>query len=255
MRHLIRIITILGLSLLPFMAQAAGNESCLRKEVDIDVGNKASLQRGAKWFANYCMSCHSAGYQRYSQLARDLDLTDRQVSEHLVFTTDVNGAPTKLGEHMKVPMTDAYAKEAFGTVPPNLSLTARVRGAQWLYNYLQGFYLDESRTTGVNNICFKDVGMPHVLWELQGWQVPKYDTRMKNGKEERYISDLIAVVDDPQLAEEYDKISKDLVTFMVYLSEPAQLERKRLGIWVLLFMFVFFLVAYYLKKEYWRDVS
>ena len=171
-------------------AFAAGSSEYIH-EFTPDTTNKASLQRGARLFVNYCMSCHSAGYHRYSHLARDLHLSERQVQENLIFTTDENGAPTKPGALMVVPMTDRYAKEAFGTVPPNLSLASRVRGASWLYSYLKGFYLDESRELiGVNNTVFPDVGMPHVLWDLQGFQVPVYKTEKRGGAEIRKIERL-----------------------------------------------------------------
>ncbi|MDH3451665.1 MAG: cytochrome c1, partial [Gammaproteobacteria bacterium] len=182
-------------------------------------------------------------------------LSERQVQKNLIFTTDENGAPTKPGALMAVPMTDKYANEAFGTVPPNLSLVSRVRGASWLYSYLKGFYLDESREPiGVNNTVFPDVGMPHVLWELQGFQVPVYEIERTAGGETRKIERLEIAVPGEQSAEEYARTVADLVNFLVYLGEPARLERQRLGIWVILFLAAFTLIAYFLKREYWKDV-
>ena len=254
-------ILILTLALWSFASYAAGgNEWCQKKAFTPDIANKASLQRGAKTFVNYCMSCHSAGYQRYSQLARDLDLTWEQVEENLIFTTQEDGEPTKMGEHMKVPMTESYAKSAFGTVPTNLSLIARVRGPDWIYNYLQSFYLDESRPFGVNNACFKDVSMPHVLWDLQGWQLAEWDSKADENypddrsKDTPYIAKLLPVVEDQQNAQKYDATVKDLVNFMVYLSDPGKLKRQDIGFWVIMFLIVLAIVTYYLKKEYWRDV-
>ena len=236
-------------------ALAAGGGSQFIEQYTPDTTNKASLQRGARTFVNYCMSCHSAGYHRYSHLARDLHLSERQVQENLIFTTDENGVPTKPGELMVVPMTEKYAKEAFGTVPPNLSLISRVRGASWLYSYLRGFYLDESREPiGVNNTVFPDVGMPHVLWDLQGFQVPVYVTERTENGEIRKIDRLELAVPGAQTPEEYDRTVADLVNFMVYLGEPARLERQRLGIWVILFLITFTIIAYFLKREYWKDV-
>lgn len=236
-------------------ALAAGGGSQFIEEFTPDTTNKASLQRGARLFVNYCMSCHSAGYHRYSHLARDLNLSEKQVQENLIFTTDENGVPSKPGELMVVPMTAKYANEAFGTVPPNLSLISRVRGASWLYSYLKGFYLDQSREPiGVNNTVFPDVGMPHVLWDLQGFQVPVYRTERKQGAEIRTIERLELAVPGEQSAEEFDRTVADLVNFLVYLGEPARLERQRLGIWVVLFLIVFTIVAYFLKREYWKDV-
>ena len=236
-------------------AFAAGGSSEFIEHFTPDTTNKASLQRGARLFVNYCMSCHSAGYHRYTHLARDLYLSEKQVQENLIFTTDEHGVPTKPGELMVVPMTEKYAKEAFGTVPPNLSLVSRVRGASWLYSYLKGFYLDESREPiGVNNTVFPDVGMPHVLWELQGFQIPVYKTEARNGKEIRSIERLEIAVPGEQSPEEYAVTAADLVNFLVYLGEPARLERQRLGIWIVLFLVVFTIIAYFLKREYWRDV-
>ena len=234
---------------------AAGGGSQFIEHYAPDTTNKASLQRGARLFVNYCMSCHSAGYHRYSHLARDLHLSARQIQENLIFTTDENGVPTKPGALMVVPMTETYAKEAFGTVPPNLSLVSRVRGASWLYSYLKGFYLDASREPiGVNNTVFPDVGMPHVLWELQGYQVPVYKTEPTANGEIRTIERLEIAVPGEQSAEEYERSVADLVNFLVYLGEPARLERQRLGIWVILFLLTFTIIAYFLKREYWKDV-
>ncbi len=248
---------IIGLALL-LVAQgalAAGGSSQFIENYTPDTTNKASLQRGARLFVNYCMSCHSAGYHRYSHLARDLHLSERQVQENLIFTTDENGVPSKPGSLMVVPMTESYAKEAFGVVPPNLSLISRVRGASWLYSYLKGFYLDPSREPiGVNNTVFADVGMPHVLWDLQGFQVPVYKTERTANGETRTIERLEIAVPGEQSPEEYDRTVADLVNFLVYLGEPARLERQRLGIWVILFLVTFTIIAYFLKREYWKDV-
>jgi ubiquinol-cytochrome c reductase cytochrome c1 subunit len=248
-----KIISLLAVLAAPAAFAAGGSEFV--QEFTPDTTNKASLQRGARLFVNYCMSCHSAGYHRYSHLARDLHLSERQVQDNLIFTTDENGAPTKPGALMVVPMTDKYAKEAFGTVPPNLSLVSRARGASWLYSYLKGFYLDETREPiGVNNTVFPDVGMPHVMWELQGFQVPVYKTEKTAGGEIRRIERLEIAVPGEQSAEEFDDTVADLVNFLVYLGEPARLERQRLGIWIILFLLVFTIIAYYLKREYWKDV-
>ena len=233
---------------------AAGGEGGMSEHYQADVHNKASLQRGARLFVNYCLSCHSAAYQRYAHLARDLGLTEQQVQDNLIFTSDEDGAPNKPGALMTVTMTDKYAKEAFGTVPPNLSLVARVRGSSWLYNYLKGFYVDASRAFGVNNIVFPDVAMPHVLSELQGLQVPVYRTEQRQGKEVRSIESLELEVPGTQSPEEYSRSVADLVNFLVYLGEPARLERDKYGLWVILFLVVFTIIAYFLKRDYWQDV-
>jgi ubiquinol-cytochrome c reductase cytochrome c1 subunit len=248
-----KIFSLLVVLAAPAAFAAGGSEYV--QEFTPDTTNKASLQRGARLFVNYCMSCHSAGYHRYSHLARDLNLSERQVQDNLIFTTDENGAPTKPGALMVVPMTEKYANEAFGTVPPNLSLVSCVRGASWLYSYLKGFYLDRTREPiGVNNTVFPDVGMPHVMWELQGFQVPVYKTEKTEGGELRKIERLEIAVPGEQSPEEFDRTVADLVNFLVYLGEPARLERQRLGIWVILFLLVFTIIAYFLKREYWKDV-
>ncbi len=162
-----KIILSFLLVLLPGLALAAGGGVHLDK-ADIDLHNKQSLQRGAKMFVNYCLSCHSAQFQRYNRMARDIGLTDDQVIENLMFASD------KVGSTMTVAMSRADGKTWFGAPPPDLSLTARSRGVDWLYTYLRTFYVDETRPFGVNNVVFPSVGMPHVLWELQGVQKPVY---------------------------------------------------------------------------------
>ncbi len=235
-------------------AMAAGGSAYV-EPYTADTTNKASLQRGARLFVNYCMSCHSAGYHRYSHLARDLNLTPQQVQDNLIFTSDENGVRSKPGSLMIVPMTESYAREAFGTLPPNLSLAARVRGTSWLYSYLKGFYLDPTREPiGVNNTVFPDVGMPHVMWDLQGYQIPVYKTEKREGVETRTIERLELAQPGSQTPEEFDRTVADLVNFLAYLGEPARLERHRLGIWVVLFLVAFTIIAYFLKREYWRDV-
>ena len=240
-------ILSLILAVLPGLALASGVGVHLDK-ADIDLKNKQSLQRGARLFVNYCLSCHSAEFQRYNRTGRDLGLTEEQVLENLIFT----GA--KLGEQMKIAMSRADAKAWFGAPPPDLTLVARSRGPDWLYTYLRTFYVDESRPFGVNNLVFPSVGMPHVLWELQGWQEPVYKTVEHEGETKQVIERLeLAQAGDLSPAE-YDRAVRDLVNFLTYLGEPVQLERKALGVKVLLFLLVFFVVAYLLKKEYWKDV-
>jgi ubiquinol-cytochrome c reductase cytochrome c1 subunit len=224
---------------------------------NIDLGNKASLQRGAKYFVNYCLSCHSAAYQRYNRMGADLGLTEQQVLDNLIFTTDEEGGPTKVGALMDVAMNEGYAKEVFGVVPPNLALTARSRGVDWLYTYLRTFYLDETRPLGVNNLVFPGVGMPHVLWELQGWQKPVYEAHKNSAGEEEEVITGLEIKEDAQgsmNAEEYDSMVRDLVNFLAYLAEPGKSQRQQIGVWVILFLLVFLVVAFLLKKEYWKDI-
>jgi len=235
-------------ALLPGIAAASGDDIHLDK-ANIDPTNKESLQRGAKTFVNYCMSCHSAKYQRYNRLARDLEISEDDVIANLMFTGE------KIGDHMDVAMSSEDGKKFFGAPPPDLTLVARVRGVDWLYTYLRTFYLDESRPFGVNNLVFANVGMPHILWELQGWQKPVYGTITDHeGKEHKVVEGLELVEPGSQSPAEYDRTVRDLVNFLAYMGEPIKLERQRLGVKVILYLLVFFVIAYLLKKEYWKDI-
>ncbi|MBD3634264.1 MAG: cytochrome c1 [Methylophaga sp.] len=205
-------------------------------QVEIDITDQASLQRGAKTFVNYCLSCHEASFMRYNRMAKDLGLTDDQVKENLMFASD------KIGDTMTVAMRPEDAEKWFGVTPPDLSVIARARGTDWLYTYLRTFYLDESRPMGTNNVAFKDVGMPHVLWEQQG-----YLAKNDNGE-------LVQATEGQMSQHQYNVMIHDLVNFLAYISEPSKLERMALAKWVLLYLFIFFLVAYPLKKAFWKDV-
>ncbi len=243
-----RILTFV-LAMLPALALAAGGPSIPLDKANIDLDNKESLQRGAKLFINYCLSCHSAEYMRYNRMGRDLGLTDEQVRDNLIFT----GA--KVGALMKVAVDPKDAADWFGAPPPDLTLTGRLRGPDWLYTYLRSFYVDAERPFGVNNTVFPSVGMPHVLWELEGLKKPVYETVVDaEGHEEQKVVGYETVVPGSMTADEYDRAVRDLVNYLAYMGEPIQQERKRLGVWVLLFLAVMFVVAYLMKKEYWKDV-
>ncbi len=215
---------------------------------DVDLGNRASLQRGARTFVNYCVSCHSAGYARYSRVATDLGIPESVVAGSMMFTTE------KVGDTMQVAMRKEDGEAWFGVAPPDLSVVARARGADWLTTFLSTFYLDPKRPTGVNNLAFKDTAMPHVLWELQGLKRPSTETRVEGGQEITHITGLETVSAGLESDEAYAGTVRDLVNFLVYLGEPAKLVRYKIGFWVMLFLFGFFWIAYLLKKEYWRDV-
>jgi len=247
---------ILGVILFAFsgMAMAAGSGFPLDK-APVDLHDKESLKRGAETFANYCLSCHAADYMRYNRIGKDLGWTDVEVSEKLISTRGADGEKTKVGELMKVAMDNEYSGVAFGTKIPGLTVIARSRGADWLYTYLRTFYLDDSRPTGMNNLVFADVGMPHVLWEKQGLQKATFRTEKGADGNDKHIYESREIVQAGSMsAEEYDAFVGDLVNFMVYMGEPVQLERKSLGIKVLVFLFIFAIIAYLLKKEYWKDV-
>ena len=261
-------------------AQAAGGPAARMERVVTDPRDVESLQRGAKLFVNYCLNCHSAKYMRYNALT-NLGLTEQQISENLILTgrfeAGADGAlqfaPTKIGDTMQVTMPAAQAKAWFGTLPPDLSVEARVRGTQWLYNYLIGFYRDPQSTTGWNNVVFPNVAMPHALWELSGSNrlvTQEFATRadaegaaiaakalslLEPGPDHKFVLKTLEV-DTPGAMSpvQYRAAVADLVNFMDYVSEPSKLKRSRLGIVVLLFLGVLFALAYWLKREYWKDV-
>lgn len=216
-------------------------------------GDKAALQNGARLFVNYCLSCHGASALRYNRLL-DLGLTEQQVIDNLMFTTD------KIGDPMTVALRPADAKKWFGVVPPDLSIIARARssesgsGADWLYTYLRSFYRDETRPTGWNNAIFANVGMPHILFELQGEQVLETHKAQHDGKEVEEHELTLKPGTGALSAEEYDKQVADLVGFMVWMSDPQAEFRKHLGYGVLIFLVVLLAFAYPLKKEFWKDV-
>ena len=224
----------------PLLALASGVELHLDKAPDRS-NDMPALQHGAKIFVNYCLNCHSASYMRYNRL-KDIGLTDAQIKANLMFTAD------KVGEPMRIGMQRADAKVWFGAAPPDLTVIARARssefgsGADWLYTYLRTFYRDETRPTGWNNVVFANVGMPHVLWELQGEQVMGADHTLTLSKE------------GTLKPAEFDSAVADLVAFLQYMGEPMAEFRKKLGVVVLIFLAVFFVFAYALNREYWKDV-
>ena len=226
---------------------------------NVDLSDKASLQRGAKYYMNYCMGCHSLKFNRYNRMAEDIGLNAENgfseddvttlLKENMIFTYDEDGKQTKTGALMENSYSPKAAAEAFGTPVPDLSLVGRSRGSDWIYSYMKGFYLDASRPMGVNNTVFKDVGMPHVLGNLQGWQV------LEHSDDEHHGAPKLTISKAGQLsAAEYDKVVTDLTNFLTYVSEPAQLSRSFYGILVLLFLVLFFGVALLLEKEYWKDI-
>jgi ubiquinol-cytochrome c reductase cytochrome c1 subunit len=249
------LIIVAGL-LIPVLGWGAGGTATYPNDhIEIDWDDKAAMQRGARTFVNYCMGCHAAAYSRYNRVGQDLGISDKLVLENLVFTSDIKGDKTKVGELMKINMTPAYAEQAFGVAPPDLSLIARSRGVNWLYNYLRGFYVDESRPLGVNNSVFDKVAMPHVLIEMQGYQKP--ETVMKadgQGGEHEVIVGFELIKPGTQSKSEYDQTVHDLVAFLDYLAEPYKQTRKNVGTGVIIFLLLLFILTYFLKKEYWKDI-
>ena len=254
-----KLIAIL-LLVLPAPILASGGAGIKLDAVKIDLADQPSLQRGARIFVNYCLSCHSAGYVRYNRMGHDLGISDELVKDNLLFAAD------KVGDLMKAVMPAEDAKAAFNTVPPDLTLITRSRGPEWFYTYMRSFYQDDTSVSGWNNLAFPHVAMPHVLYSWQGYQRPVYRTEkhkaqgQENGKSVEKITE-VQVFDHFELvkpgsmsAGDYDKAMRDLTNFMVYMGEPARLERPRIGVYVLIFLALFFVVAYLLKKEYWKDV-
>lgn len=249
MRSTIQLMVLsLVLSMMsPVFAAGGGGGGAYWSEPNIRVDDRAALQRGARMFTNYCMGCHSAQYHRWSHVASDLGIPEDVVKENFIWRTDELGQKVQVGELMEIAMTEDYGDEAFGGMPPDLTLTARVRQEDWIYNFLRTFYLDDSSPTGVNNAVLEAASMPHVLWNLQGLQRAERD-------EEGNIVGFELVREGTMSPREYDRAMSDLVTFMSYLSEPAVLERRQIGMWVMIFLLVFLVFAYLLKREYWKDV-
>lgn len=213
----------------------------------------AALQNGAKLFVNHCLNCHSAAFMRYNRLT-DIGLTEQQIKDNLMFTTD------KVGETMVANINPKQAKAMFGANPPDLTLVARSRaghggtGADYLYTYLRTFYVDPSRPTGWNNLAFPNVGMPHAMWELQGKREPVFETVTEHGHETHVFKGWKQITPGSMSPREFDAAMGDLVAYMTWMAEPAQSSRVRIGVWVMLFLLVFFVIAWRLNAAFWKDI-
>jgi ubiquinol-cytochrome c reductase cytochrome c1 subunit len=237
------------------LAQAAGGGVAWDRFPVDKLTDQAALQNGAKLFVNYCLNCHAASFARFNRM-RDIGLTDDQIKKNLLFTTD------KVGETMKVAIDAKQAKEWFGATPPDLSVIARSRagaggsGADYLYTYLRTYYRDDSKPTGWNNLAFPNVGMPHVLWELQGERRPLFEKKMDHGQEVEVFTGKWDVTKTGALdARAYDDAAADLVAFMTWMGDPSAKSRVQIGVWVLLFLGVFTVIAWFLNAAYWKDVK
>ena len=230
--------------LLSAVALAAGGGNV--QQAGTDLNDKASLQRGAGLYMNYCSGCHSLKYLRYARIGEDLGLTEDEVQQNL----NLNGS--KIGDHVISPMTAEMGVAAFGKAPPDLSVIARVRGSDWIYTYLKSFYLDESRPVGWNNKLFANASMPNPLWEMQGLQQPVYGKKTATG--EMPVEGFTISQPGTQDAEQFDQTVRDITAFLEYAGEPAAVKRQNIGVWAILFLAFFTFIAWLLKKEYWRDV-
>ncbi|MCW5649965.1 MAG: cytochrome c1 [Ramlibacter sp.] len=238
-----------------FLAGAHANEGGMAWDKAPNKTNDlAALQNGAKLFVNYCLSCHSAAFMRYNRLT-DIGLTEQQIKDNLLFTTD------KVGETMKAAIDPKQAKAWFGGNPPDLTLIARSRaghggtGADYLYTYLRTYYRDPTKATGWNNLVFPNVGMPHVLWELQGERQPVFEETMEHGHEVKAFKGWQQVSAGTMTALQYDEAVGDLVGYLQWMGEPAQGTRVRVGVWVLLFLGLFTVIAWRLNAAFWKDVK
>jgi ubiquinol-cytochrome c reductase cytochrome c1 subunit len=237
----------LAAALLP--VPAAANTAGVRLDAaPVNLNNKASLQRGAQLFVNHCLNCHSAAAMRYSRLT-DLGLTEQQIRENLMFASE------KIGEPMVSVLDPKDAKVAFGVVPPDLSLSARSRGADWIYTYLRSFYRDPATRTGWNNTVFPNVGMPHVLWELQGTQALEVHTAKDEHSGESHQTRRLHLETPGRLTPvQYDEEVGHLVNFMAWLGEPSQVNRKLWGVIAMFVLGLLVIATKLLKTEYWKDV-
>lgn len=241
-----RFVIALILTVVPGVASAAGGEGIKLDPVRIDLSDKTSLQSGARIFGNFCLSCHSAAFMRYNRMAGDLGISDELIKENLLVATD------KVSDPMRAVMSAEDGRRWFGTAPPDLTVIARARSPEWLYTYLRSFYLDEKSPSGWNNVVFENVAMPHVFYEWQGDQRAIFKVDEKTGI--KTFEGFELVKPGLLIPKAFDDTMRDLTNFLVYLGEPAKLVRYRIGVYVLIFLAVFTVLAYFLKKEYWKDI-
>ncbi len=276
-----------GLLASPLPSLASGNEYPLDRFPTDKLNDQSALQNGAKLFVNYCLNCHGAQSMRYNRL-QDIGLTEQQIRDNLLFATD------KVGEPMKTALSVKDAKEWFGAVPPDLSVIARSRsssagsGSDWVYTYLRSYYRDAGRATGWNNAVYPNVGMPHVLWQMQGTrpatltevkEVEDEKTKKKSWKEvvtkypldgvksevetvlagENHHASAKFVFDKPvggtSSQADYDNQIADLTAYLTYMSDPSATNRKRIGTWVLIFLGIFSVFAWLLNRSFWKDIK
>jgi ubiquinol-cytochrome c reductase cytochrome c1 subunit len=245
-------VATLALGVLPALASTEG---IAWDKAPNKTNDMVSLQNGAKIFVNYCLSCHSAAYMRYNRL-KDIGLTEQQIKDNLLFTTD------KVGDTMKASIDPKQAKEWFGGLPPDLTVIARSRadgakgtGPDYLYTLLRSYYRDETKPTGWNNLAYPNIGMPNPLWELQGERKPMFDVKDEHGHKVPMFKGWEPSKPGTQTTLQYDQTVGDLVNYLQWMGEPAQNTRLRVGVWVLLFLSIFTLIAWRLNAAFWRDIK
>ena len=239
----------LGACLFASQGMAAGGGGHM-EPANIDLDNVASLQRGARNFMNYCSGCHSAQYVRYSTIGKQLGLSDEQIIDNLMFNAE------KTFETIRTAMPADAAERWFGQAPPDLSLMARARGADYVYNFLKGFYVSESSPTGANNVVLAGTSMPNVLWELQGYQKANFNEHEnEDGSVTTTFEGFELLSAGKMNAEEFDAFVRDTTNFLAFIAEPIRQDRRKLGVWVLMFLVFFLVLAVQLKKEIWKDVK
>ena len=251
-RKLAKLVAI-GACLVSAQSFAAGDDIEL-EDAHIDLADIPSLQRGARNFMNYCSGCHSAQYVRFKTIGKYLELSEEQLVDNLMFNADESF------ETIRPSMRLADAQRWFGTAPPDLSLMARVKGADYLYNFLQGFYADPASPTGVDNIALPGTSMPHILWELQGYQNAVFAEHTETLEDGSAVTTQVfdhfeQLTTGKMNAEKYDDFVRDTVNFLAYIAEPIRAERRKLGVWVLMFLAVFLVIAIMLKKSIWKDIN
>ena len=232
-----------------FAAGGAAHE----EKANIDPGNISSLQRGARNFMNYCSGCHSARYVRFNTIGKYLELSEEQLIDNLMFNAD------KTFETIRASMPAEDAERWYGTAPPDLSLMARAKGADYIYTFLKSFYVQEGSPTGVDNLVMPATSMPHVLWGLQGYQKANFSEHTEDDGDGNttttiHFDGFEQITAGALDADDYDDFVRDTVNFLAYIAEPIRADRRKIGTWVIMYLLVFLVIAYMLKKQIWKDV-
>ncbi len=244
------LLTVTAVAALSFAGQGfAAGSSVELEPADIDPGNLASLQRGARNFMNYCSGCHSAEYVRYNTIGKHLELSEEQLIDNLMFNAE------KTFETIQSAMPAEDAARWYGTAPPDLSLMARSKGSDYIFNFLKSFYVDPTSPTGVDNTVLAGTSMPHVLWELQGFQKAVFSEHTEDGVTTEVFEGFEPMVAGSMDAEDYDEFVRDTVNFLAFISEPIRSDRRVIGTWVMIYLLVFLVIAVMLKKQIWKDVK